>query len=190
MAFVITQTDLPQGLSWKKLIFLTLLWKHFCLLLPSELPTINTQQASKWKNAWDWMQQSWVAYCKNHMSEEKLPAQVLLTSNLQSYEACTFTPSFVTLPLITVFHVRRSFSYWHAVYVFLFTPGFYLVILFTLQTTAKMLNNVPSHLQSYSLFCTGNSSLRNKAYRKYRLFNHILSWPIDKSYWALEKACI
>lgn len=109
------------------------------------------------------------------MSEEKLPGQVILTSNLQPYEACTFTSSFVTSSLIIVFHARRSFSSGHTAYGFPFIPGFYLVIPSTLQTTAKILNNVPSHLQGYSLFCTGNTSLRNKAYCKYRLFNHILS---------------
>lgn len=76
MAFVITQTDLPQGPSWKKLVFHKLLWKT---LLPFAAlwTTTNTQQMSNWKNVHDWMQWSWAVYCERHISEDNFSGQFL-----------------------------------------------------------------------------------------------------------------
>lgn len=127
----------------KKLTFHTLLRKT---LLPFAVlwTTSKTQQVSKWENAGDWTQQSFVAYCKSCISEEKPPGQFLLKRHLQPVEACTSTSPFVTLPFIIFFLARRSFSSHDTTY------GFYLAILSTLQTTAEILNNLSSHLQGYS----------------------------------------
>lgn len=77
MAFVITQTDLPQGPSWKKLVFRKLLSKT---LLPFAAlwTTTNTQQMSKWKNVQDCMQWNSAVCCEIHISEEKFSGQFLL----------------------------------------------------------------------------------------------------------------
>lgn len=107
----------------KKLIFHTLLRKT---LLPFAAlwTTSKTQQVSKWENAGDWTQQSFVAYCKSCISEEKPPGQFLLKRHLQPIEACTSTSPFVTLPFIIFFLARRSFSFHDTTYGFLLLLDF------------------------------------------------------------------
>lgn len=85
----------------------------------------------------------------------------------------------VKLPFIVLF-LARKFSSYRTIWRSPFTPGFYLVILPTFQTKAKILNNNFS-LQGHSYFCTGNGSLRNKAFHKYRLCNYFITWLTDKS---------
>lgn len=134
-------------------------------------------------------QQSWDASYKSRVSEKKLPEQFLLKQILQPIEACTSLSQFVKLSFIIFFLGSRIFFSHDTTYGFLL-PLDFIWHLSTLHKTAISLNNLFSHLQGYFQFCNGNSSLRNKAYHKYRLFNHFLSCLVDKSYADLEKGCI
>lgn len=145
MAFVITQTDLPQGLSWKKLIFHTLLWKTlfpFCLFLP--LLPLNYHQHT----ASEQMKKMPKTECNGaglSIVQDVFLKKSFLDSffwNLQPTEACMSTSSFVTLPFIIFFLAGRSFFFYNTTYWFPFTPGFYLIILSTSPIKAKIVNNV------------------------------------------------